>query len=506
MYALIQSQYDRALDCTISDIPEQGLKTLPDVQSSLLPSNVKGKDLFDSALWKDPLSTSVFYKFTASLRRKIREDIKHSTPTHRFIRNLRDSRKLVRCYTQNIDGLEARQGLCTDLSCGKGNRSRFAKKVVQKPSIPALSSFNNDQDGGCEVVQLHGDLEVLRCNFCQKTCGWEDKGREGLLLAGEAPECLSCAVSDQQRRDRGKRGTKVGTLRPNIVLYGEEHPSADMLGAITAYDLRLAPDVLLILGTSLHVHGLKTLVKEFAKSVRARPGGRGKVIFVNLSKPPESVWKHVIDYWVSMDCDEWVSALRRHRPDLWQIQKDLKLQVTKRNSEKFRYCPSDELHKMKVEEEKENAGLTQRHCFISRMTRDGIPGKKRRPLSDASVRAGSRNPANIYDTEPSCAKSNVKASHQIPSPPPSGHRARFTAGLKRPLSVVEESALPLTPSKRGRTGLDIWEDEVPLSKKFQRASDSVLDITSRVIKTPSLRVATSGRKAKMTVERCGRLR
>lgn len=187
-------------------------------------------------------------------------------------------------------------------------------------------------DGGCEVVQLHGNLELLTCNVCRATCEWEEQGREALLLRGEAPTCPSCESLAQSRQDRGKRSVKIGCLRPNIVLYGEEHPSAERIGKLSVHDLGMAPDLLLILGTSLRVHGLKVLVKEFAKSVHARGQDKGKVVFVNLSRPSESTWKNVIDYWVSMDCDEWVDSVRAHRPDLWWSQSELEAQVRKPRS------------------------------------------------------------------------------------------------------------------------------------------------------------------------------
>ncbi|KAL9595910.1 MAG: hypothetical protein Q9179_004792 [Wetmoreana sp. 5 TL-2023] len=275
-----------------------------------LPANFKGKDLFDIRIWKDTISTAVFYTFIASLRKMIREEVKQTTTTHKFIGAIRDKRNLVRCYTQNIDGLESQVGLCMELERGKGDRARFI--------------HGGPLDGGCEVVPLHGDLKVLRCNLCQKTCNWEEEDMEATLLRGEAPQCFSCARSDQQRRDGGKRGLKIGSLRPNIVLYGEGHPAGDAVGSIIAHDLSLGPEVLLILGTSLHVEGIKKLVKQFAKCVHAKPKGKGKVIFVNLSRPSESIWKDSIDYWVSMDCDEWVDSVRRHRPDIWQVQNELK--------------------------------------------------------------------------------------------------------------------------------------------------------------------------------------
>ncbi len=178
-------------------------------------------------------------------------------------------------------------------------------------------------DPGCEVVQLHGNIHTLRCTFCQNLSLWNDTEHSPYFLVGRAPLCQLCTTASLNRKDRGKRGTKIGTLRPNIVLYGEEHPSADAIGSITSHDLSIAPDVLLIMGTSLHVHGLKILVREFAKAVHARPRGKGKVIFVNLSKPAESVWKDSIDYWVSVDCDAWVGKVRKCRPDIWNVQRVL---------------------------------------------------------------------------------------------------------------------------------------------------------------------------------------
>jgi len=64
----------------------------------------------------------------------------------------------------------------------------------------------------------------------------------------------------------------------------------------------------------MRVHGLKVLVKEFAKAVHDRGG---KVVFVNFTKPPDSVWADVIDFWVQWDCDAWVGDLRQRKPALW---------------------------------------------------------------------------------------------------------------------------------------------------------------------------------------------
>ncbi|KFY17635.1 hypothetical protein V492_00530 [Pseudogymnoascus sp. VKM F-4246] len=278
--------------------------------------NMKGKDLFDSIIWTDTLTTSIFYTFISSLRQKIVNDVKEGTDTHKFIRALRDGGRLVRNYTQNIDMLEEREGLCTNLSRGTGARGRFNPKL-QKEARTEDDKEGGKHDSGVEVVHLHGSLQSLRCGLCARLADWEDEDRHVTTLAGEAPECPWCSENSAKREGKGRRGLAVGRLRPDIVLYGEEHPSAHLVGPLITHDLSLNPDMLLILGTSMRVHGLKVMVREFAKAVHGRGGS---VVFVNQTKPPDSIWGDVIDYWVEWDCDAWVADLKHRRNDIWLPQ------------------------------------------------------------------------------------------------------------------------------------------------------------------------------------------
>ncbi len=218
-----------------------------------------------------------------------------------------------------------------DLNHGKGTKRRFMKKIWEapRPNEPR----NTDTDGGCEVVPLHGDLEVLRCTLCQETCSWSEELTQE-FLNGLAPECSKCAVKSFDRQERGKRGVAVGSLRPNIVLYGEEHPLNQSLAPLVPFDLSSGPEILIIMGTSLKVHGLQKVVREFAKKIHARKDGKGRVVFINRTKPAESVWERVIDSYVAMDCDDWVRDLRTRREDLWLRQGELTLTVTKPTEKK----------------------------------------------------------------------------------------------------------------------------------------------------------------------------
>lgn len=371
-------------------------------------STMKGRDLFDASIWSDPVKTSVFYTFATNLRQKSREA--YPTGSHHFISHLRDSGRMVRCYTQNIDLLEDKVGLSTRLLLGPGSRSRFSVKASKAAAAAALATATaaaaaaaatsaatpaatpaetsaatsaatavpaapiaslppdstdrpepvaetseptngcqqeekegpndtaqpigtdgaKDQcrqggaqtgpsspepDRGVECVYLHGSLRSLRCFQCRGVIDWDEGDRELQTMSGHQPPCPRCEDATTARQEKGKRALGVGKLRPDIVLYGEEHPESQRISDIIQHDLSLAPDLLIIMGTSLKVHGLKTVVKEFAKAIHNKKDG--KVIFVNYTKPAESVWADTIDFWVEMDCDAWVHDLKEKKPIIW---------------------------------------------------------------------------------------------------------------------------------------------------------------------------------------------
>jgi NAD-dependent SIR2 family protein deacetylase len=382
-----ESESTPSSDASHSDSEESSSVTTPNVSSQTSSASsratlpvMKGRDLFDAQIWSCPIKTSVFYTFVSTLREKVRSA--EPTRSHRFVSVLRDSRKLVRCYTQNIDQLEERVGLSTSLSLGTGSRYRFSMRAGRKsaaakngedppeasqtsseqqqddeaeavkqgpeqpvseptgepptnttdtPAQPAQEQEPSTEDAasqpgpskqaapsapnrGVECVFLHGSLAELRCFVCARTASWDEEDRMTETMAGRQPTCPHCAGATAARQEKGKRALGVGKLRPDIVLYGEEHPQAHLISTLVQHDLSLGPDMLLILGTSLRVHGLKVLVKEFAKAVHDRGG---KVVFVNFTKPPESVWSDVIDYWVQWDCDAWVDDLQARKPHLW---------------------------------------------------------------------------------------------------------------------------------------------------------------------------------------------
>jgi NAD-dependent histone deacetylase SIR2 len=87
------------------------------------------------------------------------------------------------------------------------------------------------------------------------------------------------------------------------------------------------------MGTSLKVHGLKKLVKEFARTIHenaktttltSKP--KPKVIFVNKSTPG-SEWADIIDYHVAGETDAWVAKViedwKQIKSADWETQQTL---------------------------------------------------------------------------------------------------------------------------------------------------------------------------------------
>lgn len=421
--------------------------------------NLKGKDLFDSMIWSDPLTTSVFFTFITSLRKKIFEEVKATTKTHQFLKTLRDGGRLVRVYTQNIDGLEGREGLSMDLSKGPGSKTRFGSKVkkleTEGPSVEGEGSGSRGSGGGSgtydrgvECVQLHGGLEHLRCGLCARLTSWDDEDRDAATLAGDSPDCPHCTATNTSRESRGRRSLAIGRLRPDVVLYGEEHPCAGQIGPLITHDISLAPEIMLILGTSLRVHGLKFMVREFAKAVHTRGG---IVVFVNNTKPPDSIWGDVIDFWVEGDCDSWVEDLGERRKDLWLPQgymdeKEQKPRAIPKNPQSTRpdtTCGAYFMHK-----------IIQRLGRLSGRISDEIPDQQ---LLDAQLLGTSVTAAT--EDKPKPPKKKRKSA-----PRPMAIRedrfsgafvsAEITAALRRILEG-ESRELPVLP------GLGHWQPARP---------------------------------------------
>jgi NAD+-dependent protein deacetylase SIR2 len=138
---------------------------------------VKGQDLFSASLFRTAHTAAVFYSFAASLKRAA--DDARPSRTHTFMATLARKNKLLRSYTQNIDGLETRAGL--------GDAPQVGRRKPQPHN-----------------VQLHGDIHRVRCTIC--SC---DMPCSALHLdafdSGTPPPCPECTqrcMPDLHRHSR----------------------------------------------------------------------------------------------------------------------------------------------------------------------------------------------------------------------------------------------------------------------------------------------------------------
>ena len=210
--------------------------------------------------------------------RLLSQMISDAKPTmfHEMLATLGSEGRLLRLYTQNVDGIDT--------------------------SLPPLVTKVPLQNKGPwpRTIQLHGSLEQMVCTKCNKLSPFE-----AALFSGPVPPlCTQCVENDQIRTDvAGKRSHGIGRLRPRMVLYNEANPDAEAIGAVVKADLLKRPDAVIVVGTSMEIPGVKRMVREMCGTVRDRRDG--VAIWINRGPPP--VGKEFEDCWdlvVAGDCDQ----------------------------------------------------------------------------------------------------------------------------------------------------------------------------------------------------------
>ena len=145
--------------------------------------------------------------------------------THKFIKKLEDMGKLKAVITQNIDGLHSKAG----------------NKVI---------------------YEVHGTIYKNYCLKCHK-----EFGPEVVFACEDIPKC-SCG----------------GTIKPDVVLYGEALPEHDYLGGIAAIS---KADMLIVMGSSLTVYPATGMLDYF--------DGKYLVIINNSATPYDAQANLVIN-------------------------------------------------------------------------------------------------------------------------------------------------------------------------------------------------------------------
>ncbi len=272
--------------------------------------SIRGKDFFDASFFHSEKTRPLFFKFIAELKEMC--DVANPTLTHQFLKELVEEKRILRWYTQNIDGLEERVGLETSVT---------VKSTTQVKNIP--------------VIGLHGTLGKLSCTVCKTSVEYE---QHEVLKEGSAPGCGTCKDRIANRAEKGQRKIKGGFLRPDIVLYNEPHPQGDLIAEMLSSDLAKRPTMLLVIGTSLKVVGLKRMIKDLAKAVHTNSSD-GLVVYMNKTEiQARSEWKGIFDYELVGECDQWVGLVREEFEKL-KAPKSAKDKITASSKEDYAKTP-----------------------------------------------------------------------------------------------------------------------------------------------------------------------
>lgn len=239
-------------------------KTLKDTH------NLKGsgKQLFDASVYRDADSTSHFHDMVREMSHLSRAA--KPTPFHHLIARLAHEGRLLRLYSQNVDGLET----CLE-------------PLKSQTPLPSKGPWP-------KTVQLHGGLEKMVCTKCRQTSDFQADLFDGPV----PPFCGVCEELDHVRTEvAGKRSHGVGRLRPRMVLYNEHNPDDEAIGSVMKHDLRIRPDAVIVVGTSCKVPGVKRIVRETCAVVRDRRDGL--TVWLNndpipTAKELESCWDLVV--------------------------------------------------------------------------------------------------------------------------------------------------------------------------------------------------------------------
>ncbi|KAJ7746364.1 DHS-like NAD/FAD-binding domain-containing protein [Mycena metata] len=307
-----------------------------------------GKDLFDASVFHSENTTSLFYQMIARLSEL--STAAEPTPFHHLLRALDNRGKLLRVYSQNIDGIEEKAGLSfgvppfqekrakprTPKASKSPNAVRTGPEPVATENVASTSRLPTPPPETPRCIPLHGTLQTVHCQICNHSFALVDHIVS--LELGTPPACPECTAMEETRQLVGKRARGVGRLRPSVVLYNEAHKDGEGVGEAVRRDLlgvskgkgRSGADLLLVVGTSLRVQGTKRMVREFAKAVRARgKDGAGsnrpspspptgsteeepiKTVYLNLDFPvPTREWEGVFDAWLQGDAQVFAGILQ----------------------------------------------------------------------------------------------------------------------------------------------------------------------------------------------------
>jgi NAD-dependent histone deacetylase SIR2 len=262
-------------------------------QPSELGTDVASRELFDIRNLQRAKSLEAVGRMMARLRIIARD----AAPTegHLYIERLHCHKRLLRCYTQNVDGIQTRGG----------------------------------QDISDYVLGLHGRND-LRCHRCKRLPDGNLRELDERLLSeglawcsrcvdrGEWTHCFS-ACTFQPSSPSGEEGLPLderrlrrlppGCLLPDVAWNQDsrDHSSGGQsLDQMQKKD-GLA-DLLLVIGTSIGTKGVAKVVRSLAINVHRHEGA---MVYISQGRPSTTGWGEFIDLQLESNIDEWAAEASR---------------------------------------------------------------------------------------------------------------------------------------------------------------------------------------------------
>lgn len=220
-----------------------------------------GEEIFThSVVHSSEEAMRIYIKLITSLKESLETAL--PTPTHKMLSYLQKKHK-VSIYTQNIDGLEKKAGI---------------------------------EEG---VYYLHGTMESIVCTHCLHRTAYKVEDNKKLQ---DKMACASCVTRLVQRSQQEKRKSPVGIMLPDIVLYGGPHDTTETVKGVQK---EKSTGLLIVMGTSLKVYGVRNLLRTLSRKVKNNEGIR---VYVGISPPPKALHVH-FDYWIEGKCDDFSQSL-----------------------------------------------------------------------------------------------------------------------------------------------------------------------------------------------------
>lgn len=250
-----------------------------------------GKELFSANVYRDDHATAQFHNMVRTLHRDTAAA--HPTPFHHLIARLAAEDRLLRLYTQNVDGIDA----------------SLPPLATQVP-LPRKGPWP-------KTVQLHGGLTKMVCTKCSSLTDFQPD----LFDGPQAPDCEKCEEVEYARTEvAGKRSHGVGKLRPRMVLYDEQNPDDEAIGMCSKADWRRRPDCIIVVGTTLKIPGVRRIVQETCKIVKDHRHGLS-VWINNDTEPPSTHGDELWDIMVKGTSDQIAKHAHMGRWDDEDLQR-----------------------------------------------------------------------------------------------------------------------------------------------------------------------------------------